>query len=189
MAVIFGVLGQALAEGENEGHRRIQEVALQEGWNSVFLEVEPLDDSPQKVFAGLPVDKVATFFKSPSSNQFVTDPGVDLFKGRGWGVWYAPGLPEAFLKSLDAIYGNRAYLVHTTEACQWRVSGEVKASAVRWQPDAYNLVGFSVRTPGGPTFQQFFAGSKAHRGQSVYRLVEGRMEVGPTTRRGNDAFR
>lgn len=190
--LVFVLFGELWAAEQGAGHRRTQEIALVEGWNAVFLEVEPLDDSPAKVFAGLPVDKVATLFGSPSSSQFVTDPGVDLFKGQGWGVWYAPGLPEAFLKSLDAINGNRAYLIHATEDCQWRISGVVKVQAADWQPDAFNLVGFPVRAPGGPTFEQFFAGSKAHRGQPIYRLVEGRwkrvLEPSAETIRSGESF-
>jgi hypothetical protein len=117
---------------------------------------------------------------------------VDLFKGRGWGVWYAPGLPEAFLKSLDTINGNRAYLIHAKSACQWRVSGQVEFAVTKWQPDAFNLVGFSVRAQGGPTFEEFFAGSKAHCGQTIYRLVESRWKqvVQPSaeTLRSGEAF-
>lgn len=98
----MGFLG-AQVEEPSTGHRRIQEVSLTKGWNAVFLEVEPLDASPERIFAGLPVDRVATWYGGPVSNQFVTDPGVDLFKSKGWSVWYAPKLPEAFLKSLDSI--------------------------------------------------------------------------------------
>ncbi len=174
------------------GHQRIQEIALRAGWNAVFLEVEPLDVAPAKVFSGLPVDKVATLFKSPTTNQFVTNPGVDLFKGRGWGVWYAPGLPEAFLKSLDAIHGNRAYLVHAKSACQWHARGRVVLTAPEWRPDAFNFVGFPVRAFGGPTFQQFFAGSPAHKGQLIYRLADGRWKqvLQPSTEvmRSGEAF-
>lgn len=161
---------------EGAGPFRTQTIQLKAGWNAVFLEVDPLDSAPAQVFSGLPVDKVATLFDSPSSSQFVTDPGVDLFKGRGWGVWYAPGLPEAFLKSLDAINGNRAYLVHAKSACQWRAKGQVRVSAPGWQPDAYNFIGFPVRSLAGPTFQQFFAGSEAHADQAIYRLVDGRWK-------------
>ncbi len=167
---------RGLADDQNPGHLRTQEIALHAGWNAVYLEVAPVAAAPAEVFAGLPVNRVATLFENPASNQFVTDPSVDLFKGRGWGVWYAPGLPEAFLKSLDTINGNRAYLVHAKSACQWRVSGQVEFAVTKWQPDAFNLVGFSVRTQGGPTFEQFFAGSKAHRGQTIYRLVDGRWK-------------
>lgn len=165
-----------LPASAGSGHQRVQEIPLKAGWNAVFLEVEPVDPAPAKVFAGLPVDKVATLFQSPVTNQFVTDPGVELFKGQGWGVWYAPGTPEAFLKSLDAINGNRAYLVHAKSACQWRACGDALMPATVWRADAYNFTGFSVRSPGGPTFAQFFAGSKAHKDQAIYRLVDGRWK-------------
>lgn len=192
MAVV-AVPGRAQGEGEHAGHRRTQEIALAAGWNSVFLEVEPADKAPAKVFAGVPVDRVATLFRNPTSRQFVTDPTVDLSRaGSGWGVWYAPKLPEAFLKSLDEIEGNRAYLVHATEAAVWRVSGRVRGARTDWQPDAYHLVGFPVRSPGGPTFEQFFAGSKAHRDQPIYRLVDGRwkrvLEPGAEVMRSGEAF-
>jgi hypothetical protein len=174
------------------GHHRVQDIPLKAGWNAVFLEVEPSDAAPAKVFAGLPVDKVATLFQSPVTNQFVTDPGVELFKGQGWGVWYAPGTPEAFLKSLDAINGNRAYLIHAKSACQWRAVGDALPPAVLWRADAFNFVGFPVSPTGGPTFDQFFAGSKAHKGQAIYRLVDGRwkkvLQASAEAMRSGEAF-
>ena len=187
------VLGMAVVPAAaGSGHRRIQEIPLKAGWNAVFLEVEPADPAPATVFAGLPVDKVATLFQSPVTNQFVTDPGVELFKAQGWGVWYAPGTPEAFLKSLDAINGNRAYLVHAKSACQWRASGDALLPATVWRADAYNFVGFSVRATGGPTFAQFFAGSKAHKDQTIYRLVDGRwkkvLQPSAESMRSGEAF-
>ena len=179
------------ARGES-GHQRVQEIALSAGWNSVYLAVEPVDAAPEKVFAGLPVDTVATLFENPVSNQFVTDPSVDLFKSQGWGVWYAPGKPEAFLKSLDAVNGNRAYLVHAKSACSWKATGNALMPAVAWRPDAYNFVGFGVRSQGGPTFAQFFAGSKAHTGQAIYRLAEGRwkkvLQPAGETMKAGEAF-
>lgn len=180
------------AQDEIPGHLRNQEIQLQQGWNAVFLEVEPADTAPAKVFEGLPVDRVATLFQNPSTNQFVTDPGVELFKGSGWGVWYEPGLPEAFLKSLDAIEGNRAYLVHAKSAITWKVSGRVTGALTKWQPDAFNLVGFPVQAVGGPTFAQFFAGSDGHRGQTIYRLVGGRwkkvLQPSSETLRSGESF-
>ena len=174
------------------GHQRVQEIALSTGWNAVFLAVEPVDAAPEKVFAGLPVDTVATLFENPVSNQFVTDPGVDLLKSQGWGVWYAPGRPEAFLKSLDGILGNRAYLIHAKSACTWKAAGDAVMASVKWRPDAYNFVGFGVRSQGGPTFAEFFAGSKAHVGQTIYRLAEGRwkkvLQPSAETMRTGEAF-
>jgi hypothetical protein len=174
------------------GLLRTQEIPMKAGWNAVFLEVEPVENSPGKVFAGLPVDKVATRFDGPTTNQFVTDPGVDLFKSRGWGVWYAPDLPEAFLKSLDAVYGNRPYLVHAKSDFIWKPVGLVRMREVRWQPDSLNFTGFSVSATGGPTFGEFFAGSPSHIGQAIYRLVNGRwkkvLQPASETMRSGEAF-
>ena len=151
--------------------KRTQKINLTAGWNAVFLEVEPLDVAPAKVFQDLPVDIVAAYFPHEASTQFVTNPGTQLFKGLGWGVWYAATRPDAFLKSLNAIYGQQAYLIHTTRAFEWRVDGLVSLAKVEWQPDAYNLTGFSVAAQGAPAFEEFFKASAAHRGQPVYRLV------------------
>lgn len=191
-AFLFVIIQAVVAQEENVGHQRTQEISLNAGWNAVFLEVEPIDPEPQRVFGSLPIDKVATLFQGPTTNQFVTDPGVDLFQSRGWGVWYAPKQPEAFLKSLDSIEGNRAYLVHAKSACVWRATGSVRFQHVDWQPDAFNLVGFSVRANGGPTFAEFFSGSKAHTGQLIYRLVDGRwkqvLQPSAESMRSGEAF-
>jgi hypothetical protein len=88
-------------------------------------------------------------------------------------VWYGAGRPDAFLKTLNAIYGQQAYLIHTTAAFEWRVEGLVSMGKVRWQPNSYNLTGFSMRAQGTPTFAEFFAASPAHRGKPVYRLTDG----------------
>ena len=192
VSILVASASWALGLGNEPGLQRTQVLALSEGWNAVFLEVEPKDPDPASVFAGVPVDKVARLFNTPASNQFVTDPGVDLFKGGGWGVWYASQLPEAFLKSLDRIEGNVPYLVHATQAFQWRVSGGVLLARSDWKADAYNFVGFPVRSPGGPTFGEFFAGSPAHLGQPIYRLVNGRwkkvLSPNAETIRSGEAF-
>lgn len=164
------------AQDESPGHQRTQEIALTKGWNAVYLEVEPADAAPAVVFTGVPVDKVATLFKNPGNQQFVTDPEINLTKAQGWGVWYAADLPEAFLKSLDAINGNRAYLVHAKSDCQWRATGRVTGAAVSWQPDAFNFTGASVAAVGAPTFAQYFAGSTALKNQAIYRMVNGRWK-------------
>ena len=45
--------------------------------------------------------------------------------------------------------------------------------SIRWQPNSYNLAGFQVDRSSPPTFEKFFAPSSAHRGQKVYRLIDG----------------
>ncbi len=152
---------------------RTQQITLTRGWNAVFLEVYPENSDPAAVFAGTPVDIAASHFARGGSAQFVSEPGADMFKKAGWGVWYAEARPEAFLKSLHAILGQQAYLVHSKTDFTWQVSGAVTMAEVRWQPNAYNLVGFGVHAQAAPTFSQFFAGSKAHRHNKIYRLQNG----------------
>jgi hypothetical protein len=42
--------------------------------------------------------------------------------------------------------------------------------APEWRKDSLNLLGFAVAPGGGPSFQNFFAGSPAHAGQPIFRL-------------------
>lgn len=153
---------------------RTQTIALSKGWNSVFLEVEPADGDPAKVFGGKPIDVVAAYFWRSSPAQFVSDPGTNLFRELGWAVWYGAERPDAFLKTLFRISADQAYLIHATEDYSWSITGEAVRASVRWKPDAFNLVGFTLAETGAPTFAQFFSGSKAHRSQRIYRLANDR---------------
>src|SRR5688572_29971355 len=86
-ALIAGPCDSAFA-ADAPAMKRTQTVSLTAGWNAVFLEVEPMDTAPGKVFSGLPVDIAAAYFPPEAPTQFVTNPGAQLFKGLGWGVWY-----------------------------------------------------------------------------------------------------
>lgn len=171
---------------------RTQTVSLSSGWNSVFLEVEPFASSPSAVMSNTPVDIVASFFDPGVAPQFVSNPSANLFKEAGWGVWYAESRPDAFLKSLYAIYGQRAYLIHATNAFTLAVTGTVIPAKIQWTPDAFNFAGFAVSSSAPPTFDQFFAGSPALHHNKIYRLVNGvwRQVVTPAseTMRAGEAF-
>jgi hypothetical protein len=193
LLAILVVLGGGLrAEAPGPQMSRTQSIDLVKGWNAVFLEVEPLSDAPSKVFEGLPVDMVATFIPGSTTEQFITNPGVNLAKSKGWGMWFAKERPEAFLTSLGAIYGQQAYLVHAKSAARWNLVGTVTPAKIRWRSDAYNLVGFGVRAQGAPTFGEFFEASAAHRAQPIYRLVNDAWKKVPQpateTMRSGEAF-
>lgn len=162
-----------LAQTVRAANTRTQTLQLEAGWNAVFLEIYPADSDPATVFGNTPVDIAAAFYDSGSSAQFMTDPGTDLFHLGGWAVWYSNKRPDAFLKTLYAIYGQQAYLVHAKNAFTWQVTGAVVPPQIHWRPNSFNLVGFSVAPVGGPTFAQFFAGSAALRNQPIYRLTAG----------------
>jgi hypothetical protein len=150
-----------------------QTVPLEAGWNAVYLEVMPTNSSANALLAGTPIDTVASHFDSLSFSQFATSPNANMLSEMGWGIWYAPDRPDAFLGTLQRIQGKRAYLVHVTEAFVWHVTGTLEPPQVLWVPDAYNFVGFGVDEHAAPTFAQFFAGSRAHAGLRIYRMVDG----------------
>jgi hypothetical protein len=150
-----------------------QTVPLEAGWNAVYLEVMPTNSSANALLAGTLIDTVASHFSAPSFSQFATSPNANMLSEVGWGIWYAPDRPDAFLGTLQRIQGKRAYLVHAAEAFAWRVNGTVEPPQISWVPDAYNFVGFGVDEQAAPTFAQFFAGSAAHTNLQIYRLVHG----------------
>lgn len=152
---------------------RTQTIPLQQGWNAVYLEVEPEENSSDAMFEGTPVTMAATYFHLYSVMQVPTDPGETPFEREGWGVWYSPDQPAAFAKNLYYIQAGRAYLIRSDSEFEWTVTGEVKFRPVRWQPNSYNFVGFTVDAQSPPTFEQFFRGSDAHADHRIYRLIGG----------------
>ena len=156
------------------GTLRTQQIQLQKGWNSVFLEVFPVVSAPEVVFANAPVSIVASHFPLNSSVEFVTDPSRTNWKKEGWGVWYAPGREDAFLTTLHAIDGNRAYLIYANSDFTWQLEGNVLFERRRWKADSFNLTGFGVDEVSPPTFGKFFAASKPHAQKLIYRLVNER---------------
>lgn len=174
MTVLFGALifavGLPVVHG---GVMRSQDVTLSPGWNAVYLAVSPGETDPDVLFADTPIDVVASCFESRSSAQFMTEPTVSMLRETGWGTWYRSNRPDAFLSNLDAVHGQRAYLVHARTNYNWSVTGTVERFGVEWRPNAYNLVGFPLDPAGPPTFRQFFGGSPAHDDTRIYRMVNG----------------
>jgi hypothetical protein len=150
---------------------RTQTVSLHKGWNAVQLQVTPAVGGPSDVFAGTPVTIAATYFGANNSAQFIQNPTATEWKKEGWGVWYAPSRTDGFLSTLNAVAGNRAYLIYSKQDFTWNVTGEVKLSKVHWKSDAFTLVGFSLDPLSPPTFDKFFSGSSAHRPCRIYQLV------------------
>jgi hypothetical protein len=94
---------------------RQQTVNLHKGWNAVFLQVNPTNDSPANCFQGTPVTLVAQFVGNIAGVQYVQNPSTNSVNRQGgWLVWYAPSRPDAFLTQLFALSGNTSYLVYLT---------------------------------------------------------------------------
>ena len=159
------------ATAASSGTLRTQQIQLQKGWNSIFLEVCPSNSTPAVVFANTPVSIAATYFPLANSVEYLTDPVRINWKKEGWSVWYAPTRSDSFLTSLYAVDGNRAFLIYSEQDFLWSIEGNVAFEPLRWKSDSYNHVGFGVNAQSPPTFGKFFSGSKAHAQRKFYRLV------------------
>ena len=155
---------------------RTQVIDLQQGWNAVWLEVEPLDAVAEKVFEGTAVDICARFFRPVTSVEFIRDPAEKPFNQEGWGVWYAPSREDAIVKTLDRVNSHAGYLIHATRAARWTVTGKVTFKPLEWKHRSFTLAGFAVDQAQPPTFGDYFAGSAGQVGSQIFRLVEGRWQ-------------
>jgi hypothetical protein len=150
---------------------RSQTISLQKGWNSVFLQVTPTNRDPSAVFANTPIEIVATYFAVERAIQYIQNPGSIGWNKSGWAVWYGPNRSDAFLSSLHAVHGNRAFLIFSKQDFTWTVNGTVSFEPIRWKGDSFNLVGVGVDDTSPPTFDQFFTTSAAHQPYRIYRLI------------------
>lgn len=174
------------------GTERTQSVVLEPGWNAVYLEVDPADRAPDDLFANQPVDVVAAFSAAPKGAQFIDEPTVDLLRAYGWHIWYAPSRADHFLTTLHGIAGGMPFLMHATTNATLAISGTVTTIRPAWTPDAFNFTGFTVQSPGAPSFAEFFAGSDAHQPPVIYRMQAGTWrkvsDPAATSMRSGEAF-
>ncbi len=169
----FGFLGAViLLVPPLEGMERTQNLTLNPGWNSVFLEVQPENPDPEAVFAGLPVASVWTWIGRDTTVQFIQDPADGLIDRQGWLGWFPRPRPESILTNLSAIHANRPYLVllEGTAPVVFSVTGEPRGHDRGWVTDSFNLTGFFVNPALPATFGDYLAPSPSHAGQPIYRL-------------------
>ncbi|HEY5914770.1 MAG TPA: hypothetical protein VJA21_29620 [Verrucomicrobiae bacterium] len=155
-----------------------QTLTLQPGWNAVYLEVQPDNNTTTAVFARLPAASVWSRAERISSVDFIQNASEETFNEAGWLRWFHPSRPEAILNNLFAVFPNRAYLIRSTNATPvvWSLTGRPALRQAAWVPDAYNLRGLPVSPATPPTFLNFFRHSPSHfnaaSGQleKIYRL-------------------
>lgn len=167
-----------------------QVVALQPGWNAIYLEVQPEQRDIATVFAGLPIASVWRWRPDLDGAQFVRDPSEGLENLAGWFAWFPQPRPDAFLSNLFQIEGGTAYLVRLegSQARQVTISGRPLFRPRVWQANAFSLTGLPVSSTNPPSFAEYFAPSSAHAGQPVYTLdPDGRWRL--VTAPGSEAVR
>lgn len=149
-----------------------QTLHLTPGWNAVFLEVQPDDNSCAAVFQDAPIESVWFWNRRFEPQQFVKDPDQLVPENPDWLTYFPTDSPKSFLTDLFAVFAGKCYLIQvgSTNPFDLKLSGRVLVRETDWLPDALNLVGFHVDGANPPSFNNFFRGEKALDGQPVYRI-------------------
>ena len=171
--ILFAALAVSFLAGADVHAQSIsQSWLLRPGWNSIHLEVEPVEGDPAQVFAGAGIESVWTFSSRLTAVDFIQDPNEPLWNRSSWRVFVPTNNPGAFQNSLFKILGNRPYLVNVTNPTPVTlvVTGRPSFRALEWVPDAYNLRGFPVDPAMRPSFFDFFRHSSAHYNAATAQL-------------------
>ncbi|GBO89681.1 hypothetical protein MSSD14B_33490 [Marinobacter salsuginis] len=173
--------GFALAEVVCSGGLNCtQTIRLTPGWNAIHVKVAPVNDATGRVFAdfvdgsGAQISSVWTWLAQRAKVDFIQDPDAEsMLSAPGWLRYFPPAAPQAFLSNLFAVQANRAYLVklESSSEATLSITGRPAVPRINWQPGEFSLTGFHVDPANPPVFSDFLAGSPAHAGQSIYRLV------------------
>jgi len=125
-----------------------QVLELKQGWNAVYLEVQPEPRRCEEVFKAVPLESVWMWNPSTSTAQFLTLPELDALKPASpWLTYWPEGRDEHELSNLFHMLGGRAYLVKASARCTVSLSGMPVIPHVDWVQESYNLVGFHVGLP------------------------------------------
>jgi hypothetical protein len=149
-----------------------QTLHLTPGWNAVYLEVQPEDNSCAAVFQDVPIESVWFWNRTFNPKQFVKDPNQLLPENPDWLTYFPVDSPKSFLTDLHAVFAGKAYLIEvgSSQPVELKLSGRVLIRETDWLPNALNLVGFHVDGATPPSFSSFFKGEKALDGQPIYRI-------------------
>lgn len=148
---------------------------LHPGWNAIFLEVEPEQKDMEVILQGLPLAGIWTWVPRGIAMQFVQNPSEKLLGAEGWHVYFPKSRGEVnLLSNLFALQANRAYLIEIqgNNNVTWNVTGRPSLKRQAWEPNSFNLTGFSLNGTSSPAFADFFGSSAAHAGQAIYRLSD-----------------
>jgi hypothetical protein len=150
-----------------------QTFPLQPGWNSIFLEVEPVSSTPAVVFAGIPVEMVWSYFPTTTPLEYIQNPADGLWNVAGWNVYLPSHVPDAAaLTNLFAIQAHRAYLIklNGSTPVTLTVSGTPTYKEIAWRPDSFTITGLPVSPAVTVRSGDYFFNSTAHKSQPRFRL-------------------
>lgn len=150
-----------------------QTFELEPGWNAIHVELEPVNDRIENIFAGVPIKSVWRWIPEKLGSDFIQDPAEGLLTLDGWFGYFPEPRPEAFLTNLYTLSANTAYLVYLDDNVSRTVtiSGKPIFSIVNWRPNGFTLTGLPVTPDEEPSFADYFSLSPQHAEQPIYQLT------------------
>jgi hypothetical protein len=150
---------------------------LRQGWNSVFLHVDPFHVPVDSLVASHPgIEEIWYWQPALPTGQFITSPQNPVGTGSQWSSWTRTLGAASPLKRL---VGNGAYLVRVANNAApltWPVKGRPLAPTYRWTMTGLNFLGFPVPPAPAPSFESFLAHAPELRASGeIYRYLGGNL--------------
>ena len=77
-----------------------QTITLEPGWNSIYLEVDPMPNQCDDIFGSIPIASVWTWNPKTTSVEYIQNPDTLLPKQSGWLAYFPTTSSERFLTNL-----------------------------------------------------------------------------------------
>lgn len=174
--LLFATMLSFAALANNQGLYQTQTIILKEGWNAVFLEVQPDAIALEQRFNNAPIQEITTFYDTRTSAQFINSPNEPTWNIARWRNWFTSENEQSVLTDLFVLNANRAYLVKSSADYEWKITGQVVLAQTSWNSDGYHLTGFTVAPTSAPTFAEYFGGSPAHQLYDIHKMVNGEWQ-------------
>ncbi len=149
-----------------------QTIELHPGWNAINVIVEPVDNTIDTIFSGVPIESVWRWIPKDIGRDFILDPAEGLLSLDGWFGFFPEPRPDAFLSNLYTITANTAYLIKLDDTVNHTITltGTPELNKTRWRSNSFSFTGLPVDEGNEPTFGDYFSQSRAHNGQPIYKL-------------------
>ena len=146
-----------------------QTVALEEGWNSVYLQVHPPDSACAVVFADQPIEVVSWWCRDESVlGEFGENPEEPLPPEPDMLSWYPD---NSAASTFHNMIGGESYLIQATAATTLTLTGVPAMPNDKIILGWPNLLGMNVPLLGNVMLSEYFAFFLEHLGDVPYATV------------------
>ncbi len=130
------------------GQTVTQSFDLDEGWNFIWLQVDPTPNDPATVLGSLDYTRLSTFM-----------PGTPAAPDGTWATHYNPDTPAG---NLAAMAGNHGYLINMNTPAALTVTGTPALGKRRFSGSSGQLFGITLESLEQVTFNEYFGFAGAH---------------------------